>query len=145
MPTLEKEIKSETEAKEAAPTGGECILFVDDDEIFLNAMQKMLVSLGYRTVAKRSSLEAVEFFRNDPEMFDLIITDLVMPHLNGYDMAKQCREIQPKVPVILCTGQKATVSEKEAKAAGVHEVVTKPFNRRKIGEAIRRVLDNKSA
>ncbi len=129
-----------TESLMPISKGKERILFVDDDEDFFLAGQRMLTALGYEVVALSSSLRALEEFQSQPHRFDLIISDQTMPGLTGLELATACSHVRPDIPFILFTGYKDTVITEKAQAAGIREVVIKPFNLHQIGEVIKKVL-----
>jgi PAS domain S-box-containing protein len=120
--------------------GNERILLVDDEEIQIQSLKPGLEKLGYRVIGKTDPLQALELFRAQPDAFDLVITDQTMPHMVGYDLAKELFRIRPDVPVILCTGFSEAVHEAQARAAGICEFVMKPFSAGEIAERIRRAL-----
>ncbi len=128
-----------------APRGNERILLVDDEKELVYAGAKMLRRLGYKVVASPESLEALELFRAQPDLFDLVITDQSMPKMTGVELAREILSIRPGVPVILCTGFGPDSGEgitlMQAKAIGIREVHRKPLERHEMAEAIRRVLN----
>ena len=63
-------------------------------------MQLMLENLGYQVTARTSSIEALEVFRNKPQSFDLVITDMTMPNMTRKDLAKELMGIRPDIPII---------------------------------------------
>ena len=123
------------------PTGSEHILFVDDEPVLTEIGQQMLELLGYRVTTRTSAVEALELFRRDPARFDLMITDMTMPHLTGERLAKKLMEIRPDIPVILCTGYSEQVSEEQARALGIRAYVLKPLVMKDLAATIRRILD----
>jgi PAS domain S-box-containing protein len=125
------------------PTGTERILFVDDEKGGIDAIQPMLEKLGYKVTARTSSIEALEAFRNNPQRFDLVITDMTMPNMTGKDLAKELMSIRPDVPIILCTGFSEKIDERRAEEMGIRAYVMKPIAMRQIANTIREVLDNK--
>ncbi|MDD2902151.1 MAG: PAS domain S-box protein [Syntrophales bacterium] len=124
--------------------GRGCILFVDDDEDFFPAGQRMLAELGYEVVSYNSSLKALEDFAAQPHRFDLIISDLTMPGLTGLELATACLHLRPDIPFILATGFSETVPPEKVRSTGVGEVVAKPFNLHQIGEIIKNVFKGES-
>ncbi|MHC1729690.1 MAG: PAS domain S-box protein [Syntrophobacteraceae bacterium] len=126
------------------PLGGnETILYVDDEPAITDIGKMMLEQLGYRVVTRCSSLEALEAFRAQPDNFDIVVTDLAMPHLRGTDLAREIRKIRPGMPVILCTGFSQRMDLEKAKSAGVQEIVFKPATATELASAIRRALDGR--
>ncbi len=124
------------------PTGNERILFVDDEETLVDLGQKMLKLLGYSITARTSGLEALEIFRSRPDAFDLVITDMTMPHITGIELAKKLMAIRPDMPVILCTGFSELVMGKQAADYGIREFVMKPYQLAEMAASIRRVLES---
>jgi PAS domain S-box-containing protein len=142
FPVAEKKAKTEPDAAESVPTGTERILFVDDEPAISDAAKQLLESLGYRTEAETDSLRALERFRNQPDQFDLVITDMTMPKMTGDRLAEAMRNIRGDIPVILCTGFSATIDEDRAKGMGIRAFVRKPVLRADIARIIRTVLEN---
>ncbi len=126
------------------PTGSESILFVDDEPALIGLGEKMLASLGYRTETRTSSIEALEAFRGNPDRYDLIITDMTMPHMTGDALSEAIKEIRPDIPIILCTGFSERIREEDLDRIGIADFILKPINRRELARAIRKALDEKS-
>ncbi len=125
------------------PCGNERILLVDDEEQIVIMEKKMLETLGYQVTAKTGSLEALEIFRQNPDSFDLVITDQAMPNMPGSRLAENMMQIRPGIPIILCTGFSETFTEKDAKKLGIREFVLKPIVKKDLARTIRRVLKEK--
>ena len=130
-------------AKEPLPTGSERILFIDDDEALVEIGSQILEQLGYEVVTKQGSVQALELFRTEPDRFDLVITDMTMPHMTGGKLARELMTIRPKIPLILCTGHSGLVSEEKAEEIGIKAFVMKPLVMRSLAETVRKVLDEK--
>lgn len=126
---------------EPLPKGHETILLVDDEPALVSLGQQMLESLGYRVTTKTSSLGALELFRADPDRFDLVITDMTMPHLTGAGLTRELLAIRPNLPIILCTGFSELIDAEKARSLGVREYLMKPFVLRSMAESVRRALD----
>lgn len=135
---------TETQKVELLPVGGhEWVLFIDDEQALVDLGKKMLEHLGYEVTVRTSSIEALELFRNQPDRFDLIITDFTMPNMTGDKLAQEVMRLRPGLPVILCTGFSDRISEMKAKALGIQEFVMKPFDLNALAQTIRRALDHK--
>jgi CheY-like chemotaxis protein len=122
----------------------ELILLVDDEEMIINSTSKILERLGFDVVIKSSSTEALETFQEEPEKFDLVITDQVMPNMTGTQLAEKLLSIRPDIPVILCSVFPEDVSDEEIKRIGIREFIAKPISMQKINKVIRTVLDKTS-
>ncbi len=122
-------------------SGGENILVVDDEEAIVQSVTEFLRDMGYNVTAMESSPAALSEFRNSPQDFDLVITDMTMPFLTGFDLAREMIQVRPEIPIILCTGFGAEVSREESAAVGIRKILHKPMDLVDLVKEIRRVLD----
>ncbi len=118
------------------------ILFVDDEEMLAEMGKEMLERLGYHVTMCQSSLEALTTFQNNPQDFDVVITDQTMPDMTGFDLARRILQIRPDIPIILCTGYSNIVDEKSAKVLGIKEFAIKPLTKTTIAGLLKKVLKN---
>ena len=125
------------------PTGTDNILVVDDEENLASLMKTILGRLGYNVTALTSSLEALELFNKDPQQFDLIITDLTMPHLTGDKLASEVITIRPDIPIIIATGYAAALDNEKMKQCGIKASIPKPCQKQELANTIRMILDKK--
>jgi CheY-like chemotaxis protein len=132
---------ADASAAVTSPTGTEHILLVDDEEAIVRMLERMLKHLGYRVTARTGSVEALAVFRSQPEKFDLVLTDIIMPTMSGIDLSEELLRIRGDIPIVLCTGFSETVSREKAMAVGVRDYIMKPFVPSRIAATIRRVLD----
>lgn len=123
------------------PTGAERILVIDDESTIADMEQRLLESLGYQVTSITSPFAALQIIAAQPHRYDLILTDMTMPKMNGAELAQKILRIRSDMPVILCTGFSEMMNEKKAKAIGICEYVMKPLIRKDIADAIRRALD----
>ena len=147
LPALQQETSTTDEAEidEIMPTGTEQILVVDDEEKLTELLERMLKSLGYSVISFTSSLEALEEFKTLPEKYDLIVTDMTMPDMNGADLVKEIMNIRPGASIILCTGYSNLIDEEKARSMGVSGYLEKPIIKKELAKLIRKVLDRKKA
>ena len=89
-----------------------------------------------------SSVEALELFRKRPGEFDLVITDMTMPHMNGDKLAGKLLSVRPDIPVILCTGFNPSIQNGKAKETCIRAVLQKPILKHDLAVKIREVLDD---
>ncbi len=123
--------------------GTEQLLLVDDEQAILDMEKRMLDRLGYQVTSRFSSLEALEAFRDSPDKFDLVITDMAMPSMPGDKLAAELTKIRPDIPVLLCTGFSETMSEEKAVLLGIKGFLFKPIIMKDLAQKIREVLDGK--
>ncbi|MBX3735432.1 MAG: PAS domain S-box protein [Candidatus Didemnitutus sp.] len=114
--------------EEELPRGnGERVLVVDDEEAIRIAMREVLESVGYEVVNFPGVAEALAAWPQQRERVRVVITDLMMPGAQGWDLIYGLRADRADVPVIVCSGLGQSVTKEEAERAGVHCVLAKPF------------------
>ena len=145
LPVLAEEHTDTPELEEGFPLPGgtERILFVDDEPSIVHISEAVLSTLGYTVVTETESPAALARFKAAPANFDLLITDQTMPGLTGSELAKEVLTIRSELPVVLCTGYTASLSEKDATAIGVARYAIKPINIGKLAALVREVLDER--
>lgn len=121
--------------------GSERILLVDDEEVIGQLQQQVLESLGYQVTVMTSSMDTLMLFREQPDNFDLVITDMAMPNMNGAELARQIFAIRPDIPVVLCTGFSELINEEKAKAIGISAYIMKPVSKEDLAKVVRKVMD----
>ena len=149
FPVLATEAAAEAAAAPApqpVPRGaGEHILFVDDEEPLARMGQAMLERLGYRVTRFTSPDGALAAFRAEPDGFGLIVVDHNMPELNGTEFGAQVLATRPGQRIILTTGYSATLTPEAARDLGFRELMPKPYDLRRLGETVHRVLHETGA
>jgi CheY-like chemotaxis protein len=131
--------------KEQIQGGIERILLVDDEDAIVTMEKMMLERLGYQVTSRTGSIEALDTFRDNPDNFDLVITDMAMPNMPGDRLSAELTKIRPDIPVLLCTGFSETVSEEKAASLGISGFLLKPIVMKDFSKKIRGILDNKKS
>jgi len=114
------------------------ILVVDDEELFARVFVEMLSECGHAVCVARSGPEAIMQFKESP--FDLVFTDLGMPEMSGWQLAKNIKELKPGTRVILLTGWGAKVDDEQLAASKIDMVLSKPVSMEDLSSAIGSVL-----
>ncbi|MFZ2631574.1 MAG: response regulator [Desulfosalsimonadaceae bacterium] len=127
---------------DTAPGGHEHILVVDDENLVTDINRQTLESLGYQVSSFTCSEKALEAFRARPGHYDLVLTDMTMPRLNGLQLAEKVLAARPGMPIIICTGFSDLITEEKIQLAGIRKLIMKPVFRKDLALAIRRVLDS---
>ena len=137
----EKQIKGGQDEK---PIHGNCrMLFIDDEKTTLKMMSAMLAKLGFSVEVSDSPREALEIFHNAPDAFDLVITDLTMPEMNGIELASALHEIRPELPVILMTGYGKDIENSATLCRyGISRLLRKPVKLAQMTSAIDEVISS---
>lgn len=116
------------------------ILVVDDEEPIVNWCRQFLIALGYEVVGNTSSKVALNLFKEDPDYFDLVLTDMAMPEMSGTELSKQLIALRPDIPIVLCTGFTKELSPEQLKEHGIISVIMKPMVASEFAESINNAL-----
>jgi len=135
-------IEAETASDAGVPQVGRCltVLLVDDEEVVAKVLAHGLKRLGYRVIVHTDCRTAFADFSATPELFDIVVTDQIMPHMSGVKLTRKIHEIRPRIPVILLTGFRDSFNEIQAREAGIEDFILKPFSHRDLANLIDRLV-----
>ena len=118
---------------------GERLLIVDDEEGMRRLLNKVLTRAGYETVTVGSGAEALRQVAAD--RFDLVVTDIKMPEMDGLQLLRELKEYEPSLPIIVMTAYGTVESAVEALRAGAYDYIAKPFETDEIRLTVEKVLE----
>lgn len=125
--------------------GAETILLADDDGDMAYSVERLLHKMGYNVQTCSDGAKALALLKDNPTRFDLVVTDYMMPAMTGVELAREIREMNDTMPVILYTGFEddnvSQMSSKELKENGIDIFLTKPFAIEELCRAVRSLLD----
>ena len=131
--------------KITSPTrGNERILLIDDEEIIIHLTQKVLEKQGYTVQSFLNCEKALKLFEQQPNHFDLVLTDFGMPQMNGKQLALKIKKLRSDIPIVIFTGYGDAVAKEEMDLWGVDELLMKPFEVGELSEVLRKVLNRPS-
>ena len=144
-PVIEKDDSSGIlkKTKTDLPRGTEQIMFVDDETNILATSKIILEKQGYKVTICKDGFAALQTFTKNPNFFDLVITDMAMPHMAGDELSAQILKLRKDIPIILCTGFSETMSEEKATSLGIKGFLLKPIVMNDLTSKVREVLDKK--
>ncbi len=143
IPLMEKSTEAATLAPAPdLPTGSERVLVVDDEASVARLVRVTLERLGYRVTERTASTEALGLFREAPDAFDLVLTDMTMPEMTGDQLTRELLGVRPDIPVIVCTGFSERMDQKTAGEMGIKGFLMKPVVRAELAREVRKVLDD---
>ena len=119
---------------------GENVLYIDDDDVMVVMVQRLLERLGYVVTCLHDPAQAIEMVRVAPHAFDVVVSDLNMPELSGLDVARALQRIRADLPVIISSGNLPDQLQAEARQAGVRALVHKQYTLEELGAVIHWVL-----
>ena len=138
LPTSGEATVARTDTRAGLPPGTERVLLVEDEPTVLNLSEKILKRLGYRVTAVGDSRLALELAATD---FDLVITDVVMPRMDGPDMVREIRKVHPSIPVLYVSGYQPKGEMTAALQEPRTSLLAKPFSWASLAHAARAALD----
>lgn len=144
LPVIEMPVSNTASKGIAAAEKGD-ILFVDDEEATIKMTKRMLSRLGYQICALISPQKALEHFRLHPDRFDLLITDLTMPEMNGITLASEIHKTRPDLPVILMTGYGKNIGDSALNQSKIRKCLKKPLKMTELAAAIREIISGSNA
>jgi PAS domain S-box-containing protein len=133
------EVVEETEMGEM-PRGMETILIVEDDHAVLNISRSMLEMLGYSVLAVGKPDQAVRLAEQHEGKIDMLLTDVVMPEMNGKDLSERIRAIKPDIRCVYMSGYTADVISRQGVLEEGINFLSKPFTRRDLAAKVREAL-----
>lgn len=134
--------RGERKSPSADVAGGkECILFAEDEELLQELVRSMLQAKGYRVLCAWDGVGALELFHEHKDEVDLVMCDLGLPGMSGWDAFSKMRELQPGLKAIFASGYVDSELREEMEAAGVTAILQKPYVQADVLQLIRAMLD----
>ncbi len=124
--------------------GHETVLLVDDEEMIIDVVKRMLEKLGYEALTAMNGAEAIEIYQTHGDRVKLVILDMVMPKVSGGQTFDRLKQINPEIKVILCSGYSIDGQATEILNRGCKAFIQKPFNLKMLSQNIKAVLNNKT-
>jgi two-component system, cell cycle sensor histidine kinase and response regulator CckA len=123
------------------PVKSKTILVVEDEELLRELVQSLLESTGYSILIARDGKEAVEVFTRHADTIDLVLTDLGLPRLGGWEACQQMQLINPKLKIAVASGYLDPAAKEEMRRGGVQRFVHKPYLGTELLKTITGLLD----
>ena len=147
LPIRSGDVPAETAAAEEAlpqaPAGARAhVLVIDDEEIVREVVRDMLTEAGYQVTVSADGPDALERFARDPQVFDVVLLDMIMPRMSGADVLREMQQIDPQVQVMMLTGYSLEQDTQGVLTAGavgwVHKSVADTELCRRVAEIVAR-------
>jgi PAS domain S-box-containing protein len=137
-----EETQEKTLTEKPAPIGDETILLVEDEPAILEMTRRMLERKGYSVVPAATPADAISIADTYVGKIDLLMTDVVMPEMNGRDLAKKITAIFPEIKLLFMSGYSANVITQQGVLNDGVAFMQKPFSMNELAEKIRGILDD---
>ena len=116
------------------------VILVDDDAQVVQVTSELLKSIGYQVNAFTSPVAALEKFQENPETYDLLLTDLTMPRLTGVELCNMVKVVRPELPVILFTGYSESLDNVVVSDSCIDEYCLKPLSLVELSQTVGRLI-----
>jgi PAS domain S-box-containing protein len=141
FPEFQDKVEEKRACTISFPKGNERILLVDDETSIVRITQSRLTALGYSVTCTTDPRKALDKVKADPSAFDLVITDMAMPHMTGDALSSKLLSLRPDLPIILCTGFSEVMNEEKARKIGITGFLIKPVELADFAVTVRKTLD----
>jgi hypothetical protein len=129
----------------AQPGAGQVVLVVEDEPALREVTRRTLAENGYQVIAAASGTEALSLFTSRPEHIDLLLTDVIMPQMQGKELADKVLALHPDTPVVFMSGYtQGLLSTQGVQKSGIH-LIEKPFSEGTLLTKLHQVLREPSA
>ena len=126
---------------DSVPVGLETVLLVEDEASVRVLAETVLKKLGYRVLVADSGMTALEIWKERQNSIDVLLTDVIMPHMSGGDLAHKLRETNPRLKVLFMSGYTDDMLASQGVLARGTQLLAKPFTAEALGRKLRDVLD----
>jgi CheY-like chemotaxis protein len=116
-------------------------MYIDDEEALVYLMTRVLERSDYRVAGFSDAEQALRALREGPQNFDVVVTDLSMPGMSGFHVARAIKEIRADLPVVVTSGYVRAEDREAASEIGVRDLVLKPDTVEELGQVLERVLE----
>jgi CheY-like chemotaxis protein len=140
LPAAEKRVGKTITATKQFIEGSGTILLVDDEIQVLMIGVQILKRFGYTVLEATGGREAVEIYKENKDRIDLVILDMIMPHMGGGQVYARMKEINPDLKVLLSSGYSIDGQATEILARGCNAFIQKPFSMEALSQAIKGVM-----
>jgi PAS domain S-box-containing protein len=128
------------------PSGrGEHVLYIDDEKALTVLASRILQGLGYRVTTFTDPAAALAAFRAHAQDFDVVVTDLSMPGMNGFTLARNLLDIRPDLPIVMTSGYVRAEDQEIAQKIGLRDLILKPNTVEELGNTLDRIFRTTAA
>jgi CheY-like chemotaxis protein len=116
------------------------ILIVEDNSSARMALEALLDALGYKVLAAADAAEALDLFRAHQDTIDLIMSDLILPHVSGPELYDQLKLLRPGIRCVIMSGYPLADEDARLRRHGIEHWLQKPFNMRQLSDLLASLL-----
>jgi CheY-like chemotaxis protein len=138
---IDDEAVEQLEADEPLQGGNEKVMLIDDEPGIIASESSLLSEYGYQVTSFTDAQEAFKVFKDTPDAWNIVITDMTMPQMTGSQLAQEIFKLRPNFPIVLCTGFSKLISKDTSEGMGIAAYLQKPVEKSDLLRTIRQVLD----
>jgi two-component system cell cycle sensor histidine kinase/response regulator CckA len=138
-------VKVPPNASDPHPAPGETILLVEDEEHVRKLLEDFLVLSGYTVLSAADASRALQILADLSHQIDLLLTDIVMPGMNGWELAERFADARPGAAILAMSGLSGSAIRKPTGARQNPELLQKPFSLKTLAAAVREALDSRKS
>ncbi|HOO37677.1 MAG TPA: PAS domain S-box protein [Deltaproteobacteria bacterium] len=143
LPASSRSVEQPRGMSEKVKPGAGTVLLVDDEEMIIDVASEMLRRMGYEVLGARNGKDALEMYKKNPGMIDIVILDMIMPEMGGSQTYDRLKAIDPDVKVLLSSGYSRDGQAEEILKKGCLGFIQKPFNMKDLSQKIAEILGGK--
>ncbi|MBW2566036.1 MAG: PAS domain S-box protein [Deltaproteobacteria bacterium] len=140
LPASEKTVREALRHADGLIAGTETVLFVDDEEAIRDVGEELLQAMGYSVLLARDGKEAVELYEKNGDNIDIVLLDIVMPHMGGSEVYEKMKGINPNIKVLLLSGYSIDGEATDILDRGCDGFIQKPFTMKELSGKIREIM-----
>ena len=143
FPAIVDFVEGDAEAEQVVVGGKETILVVEDEPAIIRIVTAMLSKLGYHVLTTNSPSEAIQLAKKNQGMIDLLLTDIIMPKINGLELSKLLLQYNPDMKRLFMSGYSADLMPGRGNVGNELHFIQKPFNLDSLSAKVRKTLDER--
>ena len=143
LPASEKRVYEAFKHSDRLVTGTETVLLVDDEEAIRQVGQELLEAMGYEVLLASNGEEAIELYEKRSDDIDIVLLDIVMPHMGGGATYERMKAINPDVKVLLLSGYSIDGEATDIMKRGCNGFIQKPFTMKELSGRIREIVEKR--
>jgi CheY-like chemotaxis protein len=124
----------------AHPGDGQHVLYIDDDEVMLVMVERLLQRAGFRVSTASDAAAGLADVRANPQSYDVVVTDYNMPELSGIEVARALAQLRPELPVVISTGYVSDELREQARIVGARGLLKKENTLEELASLLRELL-----
>jgi|GEM_PF-3391148 len=140
LPASNGTVAAEDKVARGLLTGDGTVLLVDDEDLIINVGSEMLKRLGYHVICARDGKEAVEIYRQKSDEIKMVILDMIMPEMSGFETYNHMKTINPRIKVLLSSGFSKKGQASEIVARDKQAFIQKPFDLTQLSHKLAAIL-----